>query len=218
MDDNKKNRSKKRIPGEWLIAAVLAAVIVCGVLIAYQWDASKRKSVAGTYSCKFQINSSETNAVTVYYKFDADKGTYEELWGERTLMTGTYTVDDDKITIVSDGNEELGAESETDTFFVKDNLLIPESYIYEGAIPSGDTFDAECTMTDSAGMKYIVSFKEDGKYTYTVKNKAGEDNSSLAGTYEREGDFLHRTNDAGVNLTDFYVYEGRLAGIVYTKE
>ena len=218
MKDNMNNKHKRRIPGELLVAVILVAVIICGVFVAYRWDAGKRKSVAGTYSCKFQVNSSENNSITVYYKFDADKGTYEELWGERSLMTGTYTVEGDKITVVSDGKEELGAGSETDTILVKDKLLIPESYIYEGEIPSGDTFDAECTMNDIAGQKYIVSFSKDGKYTYTVQNKSGGNDSSMSGTYEREGDFLHRTNAEGVQLTDFYVFEGKLAGIVYTKE
>lgn len=213
-----KNRTGKPFPAELVIAAVLTALIIGGVVFAYRLEEGRRKSVEGTYSCLFPINGSDEKSITVYYKFDAGKGTYEELWGERTLMTGSYDVEKDTITLVSDGNEELGAESETEYFYIKENLLIPKNYIYEGSIPSESTFDAECTMTDSAGAQYTVSFHKDGSYTYTTKGPSGEQTASLTGKYEREGQILHRTNEKGAVLTDYYIYDGRLAGIFYTKE
>lgn len=213
------NNGKKRLlPGEYLIAAILAAVIIFGVWMAMRMDEGKRKSVEGTYSCEYAVNGSEDNSLIVYYKFDAEKGTYEELWGERSLMTGSYTVEEDTVTLVSDGKEEIGAESETIKFLIQDDLLIAQDYIYEGSLPSDDTFDAECTMTDVAGQEYVVRFSKDGSYTYTVKGMEGREDNTLSGTYEREGNFLHRTNADGGPMTDFYVYDGRLAGIFYTKE
>lgn len=156
--------------------------------------------------------------MVVYYKFDADQGTYEEVWGERSLMTGSYTIEGDIVTLVSDGKEEIGAESETMTCYLEGDLLIPHNYIYEGTVPEEDVFDAQCTMTDSAGQEYVAEFSKDGGYTYTIRGMAGGDDSVLKGTYEREGNFLHRKNDDGAPLTDFYIYQGKLAGIFYTKE
>lgn len=211
-------KKKSIVPAEYIIAFAIAAAIIAAVVFAMRSDEKKRENVDGTYSCEFPVNGSDTKSVTVYYKFDAKEGRYEELWGERSLMTGSYEARDDTVTLTSDGNENLGAESETETFFVLNDMLIPQNYIYEGTIPSGQTFDAECTMTDSGGQVYEVRFAKDGSYTYVVKGISGEENSSLKGTYEREGDFLHRTNADGGVMTDFYVYDGKLAGIIYTKE
>lgn len=72
--------------------------------------------------------------------------------------------------------------------------------------------------SDSGGQVYEVRFAKDGSYTYMVKGISGEENSSLKGTCEREGDFLHRKNGDSGAMTDFYVYDGKLAGIIYTKE
>lgn len=213
-----KRKKKRFLPGEYLIAAVLVAIIIFGVWMSFRFENGKRKSVDGTFACEFSINGSKTNSIKVSYQFDAAKGTYEESWGDRSLMTGSYTVDDDTVTLVSDGNEELQVESETTSFLLKEDILIPQNYIYEGSLPSEDTFDAECTMKDSAGMEYIVHFAKDGTYTYTVKGVTGEESAKIAGNYEREGDFLHRTNEKGAPLTDFYIYDGKLAGIFYTKE
>lgn len=214
----RKNGKKGFLPGEYIIAALLAAVIIFGVWFAMRADEGKRKSVDGTYSCEYPINGSDDKSIVVYYKFDADKGTYDELWGERSLMTGSYTVDKDVVTLVSDGREDIGAESETAVFSIKDNLLIPQNYMYEGSLPADDVFDAECTMVDSAGQEYVVSFSKDGSYTYTIKGKTEADDSVVKGFYEREGDILHRTNADGSPLSDFYVFNGKLAGIFYTKE
>ncbi len=209
---------KKLIPAEFIAAAVIAAVIIAAAALAIRSDEKKRGRVDGTYSCEFPINGSETKSITVFYKFDAKEGTYEELWGERSLMTGSYEAENDTVTLTSDGNEQLGAESETETFHILDNLLIPENYIYEGALPSEQTFEAECTMKDIGGQQYAVRFEKDGSYSYTVKSASGEENSRLTGTYVRDGDFLHRMNADGAQMTDFYVYDGKLAGIFYTKE
>jgi len=214
----KNNQKRRLLPGEYLIAAVLAGAIIFGVWFAMHADEKKRKSVEGTYSCEYALNGSEDNSIVVYYKFDAQKGTYEELWGERSLMTGSYTVDDDTVTLVSDGKEEIGAESETIKFLIKDNLLIAQDYIYKGSLPSDDTFDAECTMADTAGQEYAVRFSKDGTYTYIIKGTDGREGHAVTGTYKREGDFLHRTNADGGPMTDFYIYNGKLAGIFYTKE
>lgn len=214
----RKDGNKRRIPAEYLIAAILVLVIIAVVWIALRADQGKRRRVEGTYSCEYLVNGDKEKSVVVSYKFDAKQGTYEEFWGERSLMTGSYTVDGDTVTLVSDGKEDIGAKSETIPFYLEDNLLIPQNYIYEGSLPADDVFDAKCTMKDTAGQEYVVNFQKDGTYTYTVKGTAGEEDSVPEGTYERKGDFLHRTNADGQPLTDFYVYDGRLAGIFYTKE
>ncbi len=217
MKDHKKK--SRIVPGEYLIAAIFAAVIVFGVWMAMRADTGKRKSVEGTYSCEYPINGSQDKSITVYYKFDAEEGTFEELWGERTLLTGSYTVEGDTLTLVTDEKEDIGAKSETITFLIQDGLLLDRQYLYEGSLPPDDTFDAECTMTDFAGQEYIVRFAKDGSYTYTIKALSADgDDKVMKGTYEREGDLIHRTNADGGPMTDFYVYDGRLAGIFYTKE
>lgn len=206
-------KGRLRIPVEFLVSLILVAVIIGGVLFAYKWDADERKEVSGTYSCEFQLNGgAEQDSVTVYYKFDAEKGTSEELWGDQSLMTGKYTVDGNRITVVTDGNEDLGAESETEYFIVDENVLLSESYIYDGKIPEGTTFDAECTLLDSAGVSYKVTFAKDGTYTYETGDTV------INGTYERDGKFIHRKREDGGALSDYYIYDGRLVGLVYTKE
>mgnify|MGYP001104112377 CR=1 FL=1 len=214
----RKKEQKRLLPVEYVIAAILVLVIVAGVWMAMRADAGKRKRVEGTYSCEYLVNGKKEQSVVVYYKFDADQGTYEEVWGERSLMTGSYTIEGDIVTLVSDGKEEIGAESETMTCYLEGDLLIPHNYIYEGTVPEEDVFDAQCTMTDSAGQEYVAEFSKDGGYTYTIRGMAGGGDSVIKGTYEREGNFLHRKNDDGAPLTDFYIYQGKLAGIFYTKE
>ncbi len=213
-------KRKRHVHGEFIVSAVLVLIIIGGVFFAYRWDAHKRKNIAGTYACNFPLQGRTEKEVKVFYRFDAEKGTYEEVWGDSVLMTGTYTVDGDTITGTTDGNKDIGAQSETEVFLVRDNkYLIPKNFIYEGTIPDGDTFDAECVLKDSSGTEYTVRFKKDGSFTYTAKGSSEDDDGSgTTGTYEREGDFLHRSNTDGVPMADYYIYDGKLAGFVYTKE
>ena len=85
----RKNGKKGFLPGEYIIAALLAAVIIFGVWFAMRADEGKRKSVDGTYSCEYPINGSDDKSIVIYYKFDAEKGTLgRAFFDDRQLYGG----------------------------------------------------------------------------------------------------------------------------------
>ena len=80
-----------------------------------------------------------------------------------------------------------------------------------GGIPSGNTFEALCNY-ESQGAEGGIAFHEDGTY-----EESSSDGEVRKGTYKREGDLIHRTQEDGSADLDFYVYGNQITNSFYKK-
>ncbi|MCM1258383.1 MAG: hypothetical protein NC307_11095 [Roseburia sp.] len=146
------------------------------------------------------------------FRFAVDRGTMTyvqeaEIGGETfTLDSGSFSVEEGGIQLYSETDDanSLFAVIDGEYIFAKE-------YLYEGNIPDSRTFEAVCNYERNGGSGGI-SFHEDG--TYEEITAEGE---SLRGTYERDGNLIHRMLESGSPELDFYIYEGRITNSFYKK-
>lgn len=209
--------SARRTNWIWMVVTVILIVgIVGSIVIVKTIEDKNRARISGTYTCGYKSSKESKEAgITVSYKFHAKKGTYEEIWNDTTLMTGTYSVDGKEVTLVSDGDEKSGAKSEKMTFLLDKDYLVQKDYLFEGDVPKGNYFDETFQMTDIAGTKTTVKFSKDKTFSY--ETSSAKTKSDATGSYKREGNLIKRTRNDGVELPAFYIYKGKLASLCYKK-
>lgn len=203
-------KESKRIIAGVAVAVMLTAILSgCGDAKANNRIGKNDYNVSGVYN--IAIPSGNENAATILgFNFNKKQGTYVEsitLGGESyTLFEGTYTVDENSSHV-----ECIPSKGETQTFIIAGTYLIADGFFYDGIIPDGKSFDLVCTYENSAGGLETITFSKDGTYL-----QMGGSVSSV-GTYERDGDFIHRTTKEGTALADFIIFEGQISNAFYIK-
>ncbi|MCR5273199.1 MAG: hypothetical protein K6E13_09465 [Lachnospiraceae bacterium] len=206
----------KKISADKIIIAVILIAFILLVSVIYITKRQGQLSLDGSYSLSYASTSSDgsDSSVKVTVSFDSSTGEYVETWNDSPFSTGTYTVNDDRVVVTTDATDTY--DSEEIVYLLDGDVLVPEDYLYEGEIPDKDLFSAELIMDDGSQVT-TVTFNEDGTFTVAVASDNTE--TSVSGTYERDGDYIKRTTDDGSSLTPFYLYQGNtLAGIAYTKD
>ena len=198
-------KNKKRMMAS-IIAAVI--IIVVAVVVVIMNKTGSRDGLAKEYACV--IPSSSESTTTFEISFDSSKQTYQENISvgksDVALSTGTYTVDEDKVTLTSDSGD-------VQNLIMYEKYLVATDYLYDGTIPEGDTFDASCSYMNSNDVEYTLTFKADGTYTE-------DDNGSVSeGTYERDGELIKRTtSDGSKGMIDYLIYKNQITNSYYVAQ
>lgn len=185
---------------------VLLAVFVVGLAVfAYRGGAGK-----GVEIYELKVSGTEGESEESIFRFALDLGTMTyvqeaEIGGQSfTLDSGSFSA------------EEKGYQlySETDDinslYFVKDGeYIFPEQYLCQGEIPDQESFEAVLSY-ESQGAEGEISFREDGTY-----EESASDGEARKGTYKREGNLIHRTQEDGSADLDLYVYGNRVTNSFY---
>ncbi|MDE6905442.1 MAG: hypothetical protein K2P76_11005 [Lachnospiraceae bacterium] len=187
-------------------AGVLLAVFALGLAVfAYKGGSGKGVEI-------FALKVSGTEGEENIFRFALDTGTMTyvqeaEISGQTfTLDSGSFSVDEKGFQLYSETDDVNSLH------FVKNGeYIFPEQYLCEGEIPSGSVFEAVCSY-EAQGVKGEVSFHEDGTY-----EESTADGEVRKGTYEREGDLIHRTQEDGSADLDFYVYGNQITNSFYKK-
>lgn len=232
----KKRRKKKRTPSDWIMDGILVAValivlILLGSMLKGKLDVEEtgkkavsekedQKKETSRYTCVISDGSSNDTVFTL--EFNNEKMTYQE-----SLTAAGQSTDLDKGTFKQDGNT-IVANSEKSrkqiSYIIDKDYLLAKDALYQGTIPKGNTFEAECTYMAEGECQTTVTFHENGRYEQKVIS-AGKDGSldpaskvETGGTYERTDNIIHRTSDAGELLLDFYIYQNQLSNAYYILE
>ncbi len=190
-----------------LLAAVLSG---CGRKTAESRIGENNYDVDGVYNVVIP-SGNEAAATILGFEFHKADASYKETitLGQESyvLYEGIYEVDEaaDLVTCTP-------SKGDVQNFVIAGNYLIAEGFFYDGMIPDGTTFDAVCTLENSAGGTSTITFKEDGTY----KESGGA--SRAEGTYTRDGDFIHRIAGDGSSQTDFIIYGGHISNAFYIKQ
>lgn len=146
------------------------------------------------------------------FRLAVDKGTMTyvqeaEIEGQDfTLDSGSFSVEEGGIQFYSETDDANAL------FYVIDGeYIFAREYLYEGSIPSGGTFEAVCSY-EKDGVSQEISFHEDGTYEETTA-----EGDSLRGTYERDGNLIHRMAESGSPELDFYIYGDRITNSFYRR-
>lgn len=191
---------------------VAAGVLVAGfalVLALWAYMGEKGGSV-DVYELKVPGTAGESSENVFRFAVDPGTMTYVQ---EAEIEGQTFTLDSGSYSVEEGG---IHTYSETDDvnslYYVTDgDYIFAEAYLYEGNIPSGISFEAVCTY-ERNGADGEISFHQDG--TYEEETAEGE---SLSGTYERDGNLIHRRLENGGAELDFYVYGDRITNSFYKK-
>lgn len=235
------NRKKKLKPVDIVTDCIIAGVVIVLLIVVGTTAVNKEKGRAGShhdsdvtkgmaepktvngeegelrYACV--ITEGSSNDTIFYVTFHPDRMTYEESIqvSDKTseLDKGTYEERNKKmVTTSSEGKKQL-------TYVTDGEYLIVESEMYDGTIPSGDTFDAVCTYEVKDECKKRITFKKDGTYeqelvSYAQKGSSEQDSKEkTTGTYQRKGKFIQRISDSKESLLDFYIYEDKISNAYY---
>lgn len=232
----KKRRKKKRTPSDWIMDGILVAValivlILLGSMLKGKLDVEEigKKAVAekedqkketSRYTCVISDGSSNDTVFTL--EFNNEEMTYQE-----SLTAAGQSTDLDKGTFKQEGNA-IVANSEKSkkqiSYIIDGDYLLAKDALYQGTIPKGNTFEAECIYMAEGECQTTVTFHENGRYEQKIisadKNGSLEPGSEVetGGTYDREGNIIHRTSDAGELLLDFYIYQNQLSNAYYILE
>lgn len=205
-----KGKNKKTV-SLLAFSIILAAILSgCGRNVTESRIGENNYDVDGVYN--IVIPSGNESAATILgFEFHKEDASYKETitLGQESyvLFEGSYEVDEaaDLVTCTP-------LEGEVQSFIIAGNYLIAEGFFYEGKIPDGTSFDAECTLENSAGGITTITFGKDGTY----KESGGT--SKAEGTYTRDGDFIHRSTKDGSSQTDFIIYNGHISNAFYIKQ
>lgn len=210
---------QKKLSLDKIVIAIILIAFVAIVVIAFVSKKSGISKVDGTYTIEYAAaasdGSGDSTAVTVSMDFDSKKGKFTEKWNDSVFSTGEYSVDENnRITVKTDATDTYA--SETLYFLLDDDFIVPEAYMYEGELPEGNSFSTEFKLEDANSVT-MVTFTDDNHFTVAVTSETN--NSTVTGTYERDGKYINRVRDDGTPLTPFYVFDGnKLAGVVYQKK
>ena len=186
------------------ISLVVASVFCMGC--------GKGNKIDGLY--KTEIGNEEgADSTIMKMEFDADKKTYTQSIESSGLSgetgKGTFEVDEEKNSITCKGED--GKET---VFKIKDDMIYPVDFVYQGEVPDSKTFNATFTYADgSAG----VMFKEDGTYIM-LQNGEPVQSDKMMGTYEKSGNTIKRNTTTGAFVLDWIVVDGGIVNSYYTKE
>lgn len=202
------------------LCALLIVFITGGAACAADGNSEETpvQSVDGVY----QMSSPSEEDTIFRISFDAGTMTYVEdmIVGEQsyTVDSGSYHVEDGCIFTFSETDDAKSLE-----YVIDGDYILAKSFLYQGELPDGDTFEAVCAY-EGNGVNYEIAFHEDGTYEEISRTTGGEDLEAAddmepgvqtSGTYARDGSFLKRTDDTGEPLSDFYIYEGQITNFYY---
>lgn len=181
-----------------------------------QEQKSAKKDGVEEYVCA--IASEGSNSTIFSLVFQTKDKTYTEsleAGNQKTeISKGSYEEKDGKyITESSKGKETI-------TYTKDKDYLIVESQLYQGKLPSGDTFDKTFSYSSKSG-KTTIHFKKDGTFEQEVVTKAKEGSSEKdttengSGTYTRTDTMVKRKLDSGEAAMDLYIYKDQLCGAYY---
>lgn len=189
-------------------------VVLGGGLLAYTSLAENGNSadIDGTYEL-FVTDEGETAVIRMLF----DRGTMTYM---QQVEAGGETVTVDSGTFAAEEAGAVQTFSETDDanslrYVSEGDYIIAENRLYEGVIPDGQTFDAQCFYPgDEVFSSSSITFFEDGTYTEESKDAEGREG---AGTYKRDQDLIHCTGNDGNTAFDLYVFGEQAAGSFYKK-
>ncbi len=206
------NKRTRIISGLVLAAAALG-------LFLYTYFNYNADEINGIY--ELELCSGEAEAVyritfhkeTMIYilEVDAEGQTF-------TFDSGTYSVEADGA--VRTYSEVDDANSQR--YVADGEYVVAEGTLYEGEIPPGDTFEAECASV-AGKQKKIISFHEDGTYEEESYFESliieGEKKAEKVekGTYERNGNFIRFSGKEKDLVPEFYIYQNRITKSYYKK-
>lgn len=208
---------KRKVPVEFLVILAVVVLIGLAIFLVKAHEKNARAEINGKYSITYASTAADGGSkdITVYIEFDSKKGTFNEYWNSQPFVTGKYTVNKKNITVTTTATDSHESEKMKFIYDEDNDVIIPAEFIYEGKVPSEDTFDAEFKLKDSAGGTTTVHLKEDGTFENTISSSSGE--SKVSGTYERDGNVINRTKKDGSKLTGYYVYKDQLVGAFYVR-
>ena len=185
-------------------AGVLLAVFALGLAVfAYRGGEGR-----GVEIYELTIPEREGNI----FRFALDMGTMTYIQ-EAEIDGQTFTFDSGSFSIDEKGFQLYSETDDVNSLhFVKNGeYIFPEQYLCQGEIPSGNTFEALCNY-ESQEAEGEIAFHEDGTY-----EESSSDGEVRKGTYKREGDLIHRTQEDGSADLDFYVYGNQITNSFYKK-
>ncbi len=182
------------------------------------------------YKCV--ISSGDEMGTTEFeMKFNSNNMTYTEtlLAGseESQLDQGTYSMKEGELTTVS------GKTTEEMNYLLDGNYLLATDQMYQGKIPedAGKTFEGRFTYNIGDMGKTVIQFHKDGTYNYKTITYGDKENAEKGspvgkdsvtkekGTYEKEGNWITRTTDAGEEKLAYYIYQGKwITNAYYEKQ
>lgn len=185
---------------------ILLVVFVLGLAVfAYRGGAGK-----GVEIYELRVSGTEEESEESIFRFALDLGTMTYVQ-EAEISGQAFTLDSGSFSV-----EEKGYQlySETDDinslYFIKDGeYIFPEQYLCQGEILSGDSFESALSY-ESQGAEGKIAFHEDKTYEETTP-----DGEMRKGTYNRDGNLIHRTQEDGSADLDFYVYGNRITNSFY---
>lgn len=143
------------------------------------------------------------------FRLAVDKGTMTYVQ-EAEVEGQTFTLDSGSFSVEEGGIQFYSETDDANSLFavIDGEYIFAREYLYEGSIPSGRTFEAVCSYEGNGD----ISFHEDGTY-----EEATPEGIELKGTYERDGNLIHRMLESGSPELEFYIYEGRITNSFYKK-
>lgn len=189
---------------------VAAGVLLAGFALVLALGAymGEKGGSVNVYELKVPGTAGESGENVFRFAVDPGTMTYvqeAEIEGQAfTLDSGSYSLEEGGIHTYSETDDS------NSLYYVMDgDYIFAREYLYDGSIPSGNSFEAVCTYKGN-GASGEISFHEDG--TYEEETAEGE---SLRGTYERDGALIHRTLENGGAELDFYIYGDRITNSFY---
>lgn len=194
-----------------VLSLILAAILSgCGSKTTESRIGENNYDVDGMYNVVIP-SGNESAATILGVEFHKEDASYKETitLGQESyvLFEGSYEVDEASDMVIC-----TPLEGDVQSFIIAGNYLIAEGFFYDGEIPDGASFDAECTLENSAGGITTITFRKDGTY----KESGGT--SKAEGTYTRDGDFIRRSAKDGSSQTDFIIYNGHISNAFYIKQ
>lgn len=243
----KKTTKRKKKPFDIMtdlivIAVFLILAVVIGSMLLNNLKDKKKSSDAAPKATQEAVETQEPKqeGVSVYtcvistgeelgetefeLEFNSNDMTYiENLKAgtqESILDQGKYTEKDGKIKTVSTKTKGNKA-----SYFLDGNYILVEEQLYKGTVPkdAGKTFHGKFTYDINNMGQTTIRFNKDGTYILKTVSfgdkKSSEKDSTVTekGTYEKEGNWISRTTDAGEEKLNYYIYEGQITNAYYKK-
>ena len=168
------------------------------------------------YSCLVTEGDENTKPVSFCLEFNEKEKTYQHYMKsgdtKQIIEEGTYTENKGKIST-------SGGQNDTALTFLKDGkYLVIETSLLEGTVPKGKHFKADFVSDTEDIGKISIHFKKDGSYIQEISRyDIGNDDAveRTKGTYERKGNLIERTLEAGVELIPLYIYKNQISSGYY---